>query len=163
MFRRGQRLRILLRWEYASKGRLHLTTADVVSTFLAECKDPDFLTISIGPGLHWSVVDRPEYKVVWVMPELSVKQTRMYFDHWLRGPRLNESEAAVFDEITRTLRAGGEVAAASLHRKLMIDFRDQQELIYVHHGSVRLTAFGEHTAWLRDHPEAAHENPHAAQ
>lgn len=162
MFRRGQRLRILLRWQYAGEGRLHLTTADVVTSFMAECREHD-LTMTIGPGLHWSVVDRPEFTIAWVMPELSVKQTRMFFDPWLRGPRFTDDEAAVFDEIVRALRAGEEVAASALHRRLLVDFRDQQELIYVHAGRVQLTAFGHHIAWLRDHPEAVHDNPHRAQ
>jgi hypothetical protein len=86
----------------------------------------------------------------------------MFFDPWLRGPRFNPNEGAVFDEIVRALRAGEDVLAATLHRKMLVDFRDQQELIDVVNGAVRLTAFGTHTAWLRDHPEAIHDNPHAA-
>ncbi len=161
MFRRGQRLRVLLRWEYAGTGKLYLTNVDMVTAFTATCPEHS-LALSVGPSLHWSVVDRPEFTVAWVMPDLSVKQTRMFFDPWLRGPRFNPNEGAVFDEIVRALRAGEDVLAATLHRKMLVDFRDQQELIDVVNGAVRLTAFGTHTAWLRDHPEAQHVNPHAA-
>ena len=162
MFRRGQRLRVLVRWEYAGQGRLHLTTADVLTTFTAQCKEPDLL-LTIGEGLRWSVVDRIGYTVLWVMPELSVKQTRMYFDMWRRGPIMSGDKWAVFDEVVRSLRAGHEVDAATLHRKTLVDFRDNRELVFTTNGAVRLTALGEHVAWLREHPEAVHENPHAAQ
>ena len=162
MFRRGQRLRVLLRWEYAGTGRLHLTTADMQGGFTAECREHD-LVLSVGPGLHWTVVGRPEYTVAWVMPDLSVKQSRMFFDPWLRGPRFTLNEGAVFDEVCRALKAGEDVAAASLHRKMLVDLRDAKELVYVSNGAVHLTAFGTHTAWLRNHPEALRDNPHAAQ
>ena len=162
MFRRGQRLRVLLRWEYASKGRLLLTTADVLTSFTALCREHD-LSLTIGQGLKWSVADRIGYTVLWVMPELSVKQTRMYFDMWLRGPIMSEDKWAVFDEVVRSLRAGHEVNAATLHRRTLVEFRDNRELVYTVEGSVRLTVLGEHVAWLREHPEAIHANPHAAQ
>ena len=162
MFRRGQRLRVLLRWEYASKGRLLLTTADVLTSFTALCREHD-LSLTIGQGLKWSVAERVGYTVVWVTPELSVKQTRMYFDVWLRGPTMSEDKWAVFDEVVRSLRAGHEVDAATLHRKTLVDFRDNRELVFTTNGAVHLTALGEHVAWLREHPEAIHANPHAAQ
>ena len=162
MFRRGQRLRVLVRWEYAGQGRLYLTTADVLTAFTAQCKEPD-LFLTIGQGLKWSVAERVGYTVVWVTPELSVKQTRMYFDVWLRGPTMSEDKWSVFDEVARSLRAGHEVNAATLHRKTLVEFRDNRELVYTVDGSVRLTVLGEHVAWLREHPEAIHANPHAAQ
>ena len=161
MFRRGMRLRVLLHWEYAGEGKLYLTNVDMVTAFTATCPEHG-LTLSVGPALHWSVVDRPEFTVAWVAPDLSVKQSRMFYDPWLRGPRFNPNDGAVLDEIVRVLRAGEDVAVATLHRKTTVALRDSLELIYVVDGAVRLTAFGLHTAWLRDHPEAQHDNPHAA-